>query len=323
MQLTTAIDIALFTDFLSEKGMLNPNEKIEKVEIPGEGNMNVVLRVITGHRSFIAKQSRPFVQKYQNIPAPIDRIGVEHSFYKTVQGSGIDAHLPGLLGFLPEHYMLFLEDLGQSEDMSFIYRKRSISDIHFNQLVSIAKGIHSSPITVDYPKNLELRKLNHQHIFVLPFLEDNGFSLDGIQVGLDALSLPFKTAKALKEKVEELGVLYLTTDGVLLHGDYYPGSWMAKADDVYVLDPEFSYQGPLEFDLGVLVAHLCMAIGDTGFFDKVIGRYDGRPNVQLVREFAGIEIIRRLIGLAQLPLDRTIGEKEQLLHLAERWVRGN
>ena len=285
--------------------------------------MNVVLRVITGQRSFIAKQSRPFVQKYQDIPAPIDRIGVEHSFYKTVQGSGIDVHLPGLLGFLPEYYMLFLEDLGQSGDMSFIYKKRNVSDIHFDQLISIAKGIHSSPIAADYPKNLELRKLNHQHIFVLPFLEDNGFSLEGIQHGLEALSLPFKTAKALKEKVEDLGKLYLATGGVLLHGDYYPGSWIAKADNVYVLDPEFSYRGPFEFDLGVLVAHLCMATGNAGFFDKVIERYDGRPNVQLVREFAGIEIIRRLIGLAQLPLDRTIGEKEQLLHLAERWVVGN
>jgi len=37
--------------------------------------------------------------------------------------------------------------------------------------------------------------------------------------------------------------------------------------------------------------------------------------------FAGTEIMRRLIGLAQLPLTLTLAEKEQLLVLAASWIK--
>jgi 5-methylthioribose kinase len=39
-------------------------------------------------------------------------------------------------------------------------------------------------------------------------------------------------------------------------------------------------------------------------------------NEQLLNEFSGIEIIRRIIGLAQLPLTLTLEEKEGLLEEA-------
>ena len=50
---------------------LNKNEALIQTEIAGEGNMNVVMRLKTNQRSFILKQSRPFVKKYPNIAAPL------------------------------------------------------------------------------------------------------------------------------------------------------------------------------------------------------------------------------------------------------------
>ena len=246
---------------------------------------------------------------------------MEHTFYRSVKNSGIDAHLPKPIGFLPEHHMLFLEDLGKAGDMSPIYEKGEISDWHLEQLVSIAKGVHRSGVAPDYPENLELRQLNHQHIFVLPFMEDNGFLLDNVQKGLRSISLPFKKDRILKEKVRTLGELYLSNKGgFLLHGDYYPGSWMVKDDHIFVLDPEFSFAGPKEFDLGVMVAHLFMATGEADYLDRAIQLYSGPLDHKMVRAFAGIEVIRRLIGLAQLPLNRSLEEKEQLLNVVKGWV---
>ncbi|MEM9362037.1 MAG: phosphotransferase [Bacteroidota bacterium] len=321
MQLSTETNLDELTAFLSQKGILETGENIQKIEKPGEGNMNVVIRITTGKRSLIAKQSKPFVQKYQDIPAPIDRILVEHTFYKTVKNAGVNAHLPKVIGFLPEHHMLFMDDLGNAEDMSFIYEKREMSDIHLEQLVTIAKGMHQSEIASNYPKNLELRQLNHQHIFVLPFMEDNGFSLDDVQNGLKAIAQPFVKDETLKEKVQTLGELYLSMEGgVLLHGDYYPGSWMVKDDHVFVLDPEFSYAGPKEFDLGVMIAHLFMATANATYLDEVIHSYNLPVDIQMTKAFAGIEVIRRLIGLAQLPLARSLEEKKYLLDKARAWV---
>lgn len=323
MQLTANINIELLSTFLSKEGILGKGEKVESTEKPGEGNMNVVLRVRTNQRTFIAKQSRPFVQKYQDIPAPIDRIAVEHQFYQTIEKGTIDEHLPKVLGFLSKEHLLFLEDLGDSEDFSFVYNTREISKSHIEQLTSIARGIHESTLTSTYPENIELRKLNHQHIFVLPFLEENGFSLDDVQEGLQALSLPLKQDLLLKEKIAVLGKLYLTTTGgVLLHGDYYPGSWMCKQDKIFVLDPEFSFLGFAEFDLGVMAAHLFMATGNTSILEEVIEGYQRPINKSLMREFAGMEVLRRLIGLAQLPLKRSLEEKKTLLSTARSWVVG-
>jgi len=220
--------------------------------------------------------------------------------------------------------MLFLEDLGHSEDFSFIYEKREISSNHISQLTQIAKGIHESHVVSIYPENLELRKLNHQHIFSLPFLVNNGFSLDDIQDGLQEISLAYKNNMLLKEKITALGKKYLaTTGGVLLHGDYYPGSWMNIGDKIFVLDPEFSFLGPAEFDLGVMVGHIVLATEKVENLDTVLKHYKTPINKELVREFAGVEIIRRLIGLAQLPLQRTIEEKKNLLELAKTWILEN
>lgn len=320
MELQLDIDINTLTEFLNEKNILNEGEKVLSIEKPGEGNMNVVLRISTNQRSFIAKQSRHFVQKYQDIPAPIDRIAVEHRFYQTIEGSSINSYFPGLIGFYPEDHMMILEDLGESLDMTFAYEQRNVSEAHIQQLVSIARGIHQNPIKEDYPSNLELRKLNHQHVFVLPFLEENGFSLDSIQEGLQNLSLSIKTNQSLKGKVKKLGELYLSTGDVLLHGDYYPGSWIIKDDQVFVLDPEFSHVGMAEFDLGVMIAHIFMSTGMANTLDQIIKDYVGSVDTKLVREFAGTEVIRRLIGLAQLPLERSLEEKKQLLDVAKAWL---
>jgi 5-methylthioribose kinase len=71
--------------YLLNNGRLLPGERIRSVEKPGEGNMNCVLRVITSHRRFIVKQARPWVEKYPQIPAPVERSAVEALYLKNSQ----------------------------------------------------------------------------------------------------------------------------------------------------------------------------------------------------------------------------------------------
>jgi len=282
--------------------------------------MNVVLRVKTNQRSFILKQSRPFVQKYQQIEAPLNRIEVEYKFYKAVQGPYISAHIPAILNFDQKNYLIQMEDLGQCDDMTSCYTDRKISLQTLEKLVTISKAIHKVGNVRNFPKNRALRELNHQHIFVLPFLEDNGFQLNDIQEGLQELSLPYKKDNAIKAVVNKLGDMYLSKGNVLIHGDYYPGSWMQLESELYIIDPEFSFIGFRELDLGVMTAHLLMATMDASSLATVIELYKGEVNNILVSQVAGIEIMRRLIGLAQLPLQRTIGEKDYLLQLARKMI---
>lgn len=282
--------------------------------------MNVVLRIVTDSRSFILKQSRPYVQKYQEIAAPLERIAVEHRFYRATNPDNRNPHMPAVLGFDPERFVLLLEDLGQCEDLTRIYNTHNLDQKLLQQLIAEMATIHNTVPLNGFPENRALRELNHQHIFVLPFKEDNGFPLDQVQPGLQQLSLEYKRDSDLCDTVEGLGRQYLSPGETLLHGDYYPGSWMARGDHVYIIDPEFSFMGFAAFDIGVMVGHLLMATMQADTVQSILAAY-GRPvDHKLVEQVAGTEILRRIIGLAQVPLARSLEEKEYLLSLARRMV---
>ncbi|MGI9551147.1 MAG: phosphotransferase, partial [Aurantibacter sp.] len=252
--------------------------------------------------------------------APIERIAVEHQFYKAVKSNALSAHIPKILGFDKADYLLLLEDLGNCKDMTALYQKREIDKKELQKLIFLIGLIHRTKVPDDFPENMEMRLLNHQHIFVLPFMKDNGFSLDDIQPGLQELSLPYKTDSELKAIIDEIGNRYLSKGNTLLHGDYYPGSWMTEANNLYVIDPEFGFVGFAEFDLGVMAAHLIMATGKKKYLTRIHSLYDGGADKKLTSQMAGIEIMRRLIGLAQLPLERTIEEKRSLLKKARKMI---
>ena len=59
-------------------------EKILNVLPAGDSNMNLVLRVQTNERSVILKQSKPYVRKFPQIPAPIERIDVEYQYLSRI-----------------------------------------------------------------------------------------------------------------------------------------------------------------------------------------------------------------------------------------------
>lgn len=300
-------------DYLkNEVNFLNKNEFLIKTEIPGEGNMNIVIRLITNQRSFILKQSRSFVVKYPKLSAPLNRIVVEYSFYSQV---GASSYFPKVLKFDPKNYILFLEDLGTCEDLTSIYQSSIIPKDFINKLIMGLNYIHQQQISKIYPENKVLRKLNHQHIFILPFIE-NDFSLDGVQKGLMEMAKPFKENKILFKKISKAGKIYMEKGDTLLHGDYYPGSWIQLDKRLCIIDPEFSFLGPKEFDLGVMAAHIILTTGQRSFFDLAIKTYQRKININLTKIYCGIEIIRRLIGLAQLPIKRTLEQKKNLLNLA-------
>ena len=68
-------------------------------------------------------------------------------------------------------------------------------------------------------------------------------------------------------------------------------------------------------------AHLMMA-QDALAFNMVDTHYKNPIDFQLVDKFEGMEIIRRLIGLAQLPLALNLDEKKELLDYAYEKVVG-
>ena len=314
-------------ELLISHGWISADELIQYVEKPGEGNMNVVIRVRTDRQTFILKQARPWVQKYPQVAAPMERIGVEARFYQLIAGeTSLQAFSPRLIGYDADNFLLALEDLGDGIDYTYLYQPEQFlmaTDIApLTQFLSALHTIRPSGNEPAFPDNRAMRLLNHEHIFNFPYRLDTGFDLDSVQPGLQALSLPYKTNHELKQKVAQLGEIYLQPGSTLIHGDYYPGSWLKVADGTKVIDPEFGFFGQPEFDLGVMLAHLKLARQDNGTQQQVLNTYQASADFKpaLMRAFIGTEILRRLIGLAQLPLSLDLMQKKALLDEATSLV---
>ena len=317
-------DTIIINKYLQQQGWLRANESVLSLEKPGEGNMNFVLRAITNQRSFILKQARPWVEKFPQIDAPVERVAVEAQFFQSLQAvSSINTFIPKCLGFDKANFILATEDLGKGADYSFLYQKDNLlTESDMEGLIQYLSALHQIAVPVDFPDNLAMRQLNHEHIFNFPYLEENGFNLDDVQAGLQVAAMSYKTNANLKEKIKTCGTIYLAKGNHLLHGDFYPGSWLKVADNLKVIDPEFGFIGPVEFDLGILIAHLIMAEQPTAIIQTILNKYPKRPDFkeELLAQFVGIEILRRLIGIAQLPLSLDLATKKELMNQAANWV---
>lgn len=308
--------------WMQEHKLFAASESILSAEKAGEGNMNCTLRIKSNLRSFILKQARPYVEKYPSIAAPVERAAMEAAFFKAAaQWKGVEKMLPRLLFFAPDDHLQMIEDLGAGADFTTFYQRKEV--IPQKELASLLKFLHAlhqqsqeSPPSHNF-QNRAMRELNHFHIFDFPFQPENGLNLDGIQEGLQALAQRtiFQQAK-LREKTMALGLRYLADGDTLLHGDFFPGSWLRTDRGVFVIDPEFCFQGDAEFDLGVCLAHLCFCgVEWSVALDILRGQY-GAFDADLCQDFAAVEILRRIYGVGQLPLSMSIAEKEAVTLIA-------
>ncbi len=296
-------------------------EKISHISIPGESNMNLVLRIRTNLGSYILKQSKSYVRKYPQILAPISRIEVEYRFLELLSTDPYLASLsPKVLHYDSKDHLMLLEDLGEGSDYLSIYEGvRQLQPDELIRLVHYLMHLHQLQVA-DFPNTDGMRILNHEHIFEFPFLEENGFDLDQIQLGLQEASLPYKRDAVLKAKIHSLGQRYLKTGKILIHGDFYPGSWLEVFSGIKIIDPEFGGLGDSEFDLGVFLAHLDLAQQDEQLSKLVQETYTLPLDWSLVQQYRGVELLRRLIGIAQLPVSLSLNEKNPLLARARTYL---
>lgn len=311
------------TEYLRGQRWIGTDELVRSTEKPGEGNMNFVIRVTTSRQSFILKQALPYVHRYPQVAAPVVRGEVEATFYQHINDQPeLTPYVPRLIGFDPQHHVLALEDLGTGVDFTFLYRiPEQITKEQLQQLVHFLSHLHrikAEPSEARSLQNTDMRKLNHEHIFQYPYAEDNGMDLDTVVPGLQAVSRSYKQNVALKRRVTQLGELYLQPGNTLVHGDYYPGSWLRGSTGVRVIDPEFGFFGLAEFDVGVMLAHALLSSGVVYTPERVMEGYEptGNWDESLAYAFAGAEVLRRILGLAQLPLTQTLNQRVALLERA-------
>lgn len=317
--------------FLSHRHWLPAGAETIGIERAGEGNMNLVLRVRWREAggavgSAILKQARPWVEKYPDIPAPVGRLAVEADFYRLLSATPrlADA-MPALLAVDEDAGAAWLEDLGDGGDHLGVYAGGSkgaggdrLAQHDLDLLLRWLTDLHALDVDpAAWPRlaNREMRALNHAHLFEIPLgAQPDGSDapdVDAHCAGLQEVAAPLRRDAELRAAMRALGRVYLDDGPCLLHGDFYPGSWLASAAGPRVIDAEFGFLGRPEFDLGVLAAHLEFAGLDALSLDAY--RPPGDFDPALARGFTGVELIRRLLGVAQLPLGADLARRQRWL----------
>ena len=232
--------------------------------------------------------------------------------------------MPSVFHVDAQNHVLVLEDVGAGGDFTSIYSDGAITSATLAALLDWLQQLSRISVAADARavfSNRAMRALNHEHMFVFPLRDSNGLDLDGITAGLAEEARLLATDRAYVDAVSVLGLGYLCDGVTLVHGDYFPGSWLKATDGLRVIDPEFCFLGDPAFDCGILAAHLTMAQCGPDALELVVASVTERHlDLSRVAAYAGVEIMRRLIGVAQLPLSFGIDRKRALLRLSRRLV---
>lgn len=315
--------LATVRAFLAQRRLATPDESLA-LERPGASNMNCVWRARLPGRSLILKQARPWVEKYPTLAAPVERTEAEARFYRlAARDPALAARLPAVIDHDAMAHVLVLADLAPATSLEPGYAGTTrLTTPELDDLAATITRLHRLALPpADAPdlRNHAMRTLNHAHLFDLPLRADGPFDafLESVTPGLAGLARDLRADADYVARVAALGHRYLNHDHPhLIHGDLFLGSLLrAPGGEIMLLDPEFSFGGEPEFDLGVFYAHLILS----GHDDALVARWLARTvtvagrDATLTRHYAGVEIMRRLIGVAQLPLARSLPQKAALL----------
>ena len=299
------------------KEFADADQAITKIEIAGDGNMNFTLRLkFADGSSIIAKQSPPFCARFPDIPAPEDRIFSEIRYYQLLEKDAfLTEHSPALLGMDHENNIAYISDLGQATDFEYLYAQdKKLDQVTCEKLLGYLVKLHSLeiPPSLEF-KNLEMRNLNHEYIFDLPFREgERAIDLDKITDGLAEVADNILSDQSLRKAAKELGQLYYENASTLIHGDYYPMSWIKTEKGLFIIDPEFGFLGLPEIDIGFFLAHMLLSDNFKIAYNTVLKQYDSFDEM-LVTKFCAVEVIRRITYVSQLPIINNLSFKSQLL----------
>ncbi|MEU6253079.1 S-methyl-5-thioribose kinase [Streptomyces sp. NPDC047043] len=333
--------------YLHERGHWEDVGDIHVREV-SDGNMNRVFLASSadGTRSLAVKQALPWVRVAgPSWPMNPDRADAEARAYEQVAKVAPDK-IPAIHGYDPENYALVMEDMSDLEVLRTLLNEGTSygpdTSARIGEFVAqfsfatsdFGMGSADRKALIAASVSPELCKITEDVVLSEPYLEHEH---NHWHEGLDDLAAEFRADAKLRTEVADLRHAFMTSAQALLHGDLHTGSIMVGTREgapvVRVFDPEFSFVGPIGYDLGLYWANALVseerarALGtlsdhadqlrlsweaferefrrlwptrvDTFFDDAYLDRFLRRVWTESLG-YAGTEIIRRIIGFAHL-----------------------
>ena len=107
---------------------------------------------------------------------------------------------------------------------------------------------------VSKSSNQDMCKITEDFVFTYPFEhhEMNDYNPALSQSIIDSI----QKNPNVRAHVAQMKYMFMNKPEALLHGDLHTSSVMVNMQQTFVIDPEFSFAGPMGFDIGALIANL-------------------------------------------------------------------
>ncbi|MYC77396.1 S-methyl-5-thioribose kinase [Candidatus Poribacteria bacterium] len=333
------LDLATLPDYLHRRRAeirMFESEADLRIEEIGDGNLNTVYRVSDAaqpERSVVLKHAPPYIKILgPEYPLSIARLTYE-SRALDVYNQLASGNVPELYDFDAETAVIVMEDLRDAQ----VLRTDLIAgrvDIGVAEQIGRFMGtVHSrtyienlDSATVQHYRrqfaNTTMQSITADYVFTFPYTEhETNFWTPGLEPEVQRL----KADTDFLQQAENLKQVFLTSQQAVTHGDLHTGSVLVQNNTAKVIDAEFAFYGPVGFDLGLYWANYLLsyfshqdtvdvqsalkaAIAKTWHtytleFRTVDGTLKEQTLQRIFHEavgFAGLEMLRRLIGAAHV-----------------------
>jgi 5-methylthioribose kinase len=320
-------------DYLRGVGIAPQSEPL-RVEAVGDGNINWVRRVRGAAGSWVVKQARPSLERFPQYRVSTERIVFEARYYEEVARFDAWRVCPAVLHFDPKERVLVLEDLGDAERLDARLARGEAARDAAAALAAFLGAVHRGTRGADLAArfcNDEMRRLHGDHIFELPFRE-NDFPLSP---ALRQRADEIRADRTLVASFDAAYASYLAPGRVLVHGDVQPANVLLTAAGPKLLDAEIAHVGDPAFDVGQLLGHLLLPALARGEPERAAPSLaaawrayaeahgsEGLARPGEAARYAGIELLRRSLGAARVPAVASDAAGHAVVDAGVRLVRG-
>ena len=333
------LNLATLPDYLHQRHakirMFEPEAELRIEEI-GDGNLNTVYRVsdvASPARSLVLKHAPPYIKILgPDYPLSTERL--------TFESRALDVYNQLASGAVPVRYdfdvdaaVIAMEDLRDARVLRDVLIAGTVDTIIAEQIGQFMGIVHSQTYVDNIDNataqnyrqqfaNTTMQSITADYVFTFPFTEhETNFWTPGLEPDVQQL----KADTDFLRQAEHLKRIFLTVQQGVTHGDLHTGSVLVQDNKAKVIDAEFAFYGPVGFDLGLYWANYFLSyfshqdtLGVQSALKTAVGQVwdtytaeftmaDVRLKTPVLENifqnavgFAGLEMLRRLIGAAHV-----------------------